>query len=274
LPFYGGMSTWKSDDHCQRTRYDYSDLQAHLDAKLLRLVTKVRVYDALADNDNNNDVLKAEADYSYDDYPVKGGMEFYGLTSGSYPPNHDSAFDQNNTIRGNITGVQTFSAFGPDVSTTRYSKYDIFGNVVQADVSCCQVKTFGFNSTNYYSQPVAVTSGTPGVVPFLTTNFQYDFNTGLVTRVTDPSNLITQYGYDSAWRVQMVTAASGAVTTTQPDRDANGNDQLAYIEHYHQDRLSTAIDHRQQWSGDGYRRPSSIRRRSGHNWRDREASLH
>ena len=217
----------------RRTRYSYSNSQAHLDASLLRLVTEVRVYDGLLNNNNDDDALKTDTVFTYDDYAIKGGMEYYGLIPSGYPPNHDSLFDQNNTTRGNVTGVQTYSAFLPDVSTTRYSKYDIFGNVVQADVSCCQVKNISFNSSNYYSQPVSVTSGTSGVIPFLTTSYQYDFNTGLLKQITDPSNLNTYFVYDNAWRLYTVTSTSGAITTTAFDKDLNQNDQLAYREQVH-----------------------------------------
>jgi len=212
----------------RRTAYQYSDDSNYLAVNLVRLVTESDVYDALSDTDNTNDVLKAKTVYILDNYAPKGGMEYYGLSSANYPPNHDTAFDQNYLYRGNFTGVQTFSSISPAVSSTRYTKYDIFGNVVNADVSCCQVKNVTFNSSNYWSLPISVTDGTAGVVPFLTTNYQYDFNTGLVTQTTDPSNLTTSFGYDGAWRLQTVTAPSGAVTTTTPDRDVNGNDQLAY----------------------------------------------
>lgn len=219
----------------KRTRYDYSNLQAHLDEKLLRLVTEVRVYDGLLDNDNSNDLLKSDIIYSYDDYGVKSGMENYGLVSGSVP-NHDFSYDQTFTARGNVTGVQIFSSVSaPLVSTTLHTKYDIFGNAIEADVTCCQVKTIKFeddlgNAPTYYSQPMSEISGKDGIVPFLKTKYQYDFNTGLVTSQTDPTNLTTTYGYDAAWRLLTVNAPSGAVTTTQFDRDGNGNDQLAYSE--------------------------------------------
>jgi hypothetical protein len=170
----------------RRTLYQYSDDAGEIGVNLLRLLTEVDVYDALADNDNTNDVLKAKTVYSYDNYAVEGGMEYYGLNSSNYPPNHDSTFDQNNTTRGNVTGVQTFSSISPSVSTTRHTKWDIFGNIVQADVSCCQVKNVSFSSTNYYSQPMSETSGTPNVAPYLTTSYQYDFSTGLINSATDP----------------------------------------------------------------------------------------
>lgn len=155
----------------RRIRYDYSNLQAHLDEKLLRLVTEVRVYDGMLDNNNNNHVLKSDVIYSYDNYAVKGGMDNYGLISRSVP-NHDFGYDQNFTARGNITGVQTFSSVSaPLASTTLYTKYDIFGNPTEADVTCCQVKTIKFkddfgNAPTYYSQPMSVISGRDGIAPF------------------------------------------------------------------------------------------------------------
>ena len=238
----------------RRTSFSYSDDAGILGASMYHLVTQVKVYDALFDNDDTNDVLKAKTIFSYDNYAVKGGMEYYGLSSGSYPPNHDSAYDQNKTARGNLTGVQTFSSLNPDVSTNRYSKYDIFGSVVNADVSCCQVKTFTFNSTNYYSQPVSVTSGTPGVVPFLTTNYVYDFNTGLTTQTTDPHNLTTNFAYDTALRLKQVSAPSGAVTTTSFDKDANQNDLLSYTKQvsYFENGGSKVITNKTWFDGAGH----------------------
>jgi RHS repeat-associated protein len=237
----------------RRTAYQYSDDANYLALNLLRLVTEVDVYDAGVDNDNANDVLKAKTVYILDNYALKGGMEYYGLTSTSYPPNHEASFDQNNIYRGNVTGVQTFSSVSPAVSSTRYTKFDIFGNAVNADVSCCQVKNFAFNSSNYWSQRVSTTDGTAGVVPFLTTNYQYDFSTGLVTQTTDPSNLTTSFGYDGALRVLTVTAPSGAVTTTTPDRDANGNDQLAYSQQisYTENASNKVITNKSWFNGAG-----------------------
>jgi RHS repeat-associated protein len=212
---YGYTSTVQ-----RRTRYQYSDTADHTGAGLLRLVTDVSVYDS-----SSNKVAKTV--YTYDDYAVKGGMEYYGLTSASYPPNHDANFDQTYTRRGNVTGVQTWSNIISDISTTRYTKYDIFGNAVEADVSCCLVKYFGFSSATYYSQPDWARQGSTSG-PNLTNSFQYNFSTGLLTQATDPDGLITTTQYDSAWRLSRVDAPSGAYTTTSFDRDGNGNDQLAY----------------------------------------------
>lgn len=100
---------------------------------------------------------------------------------------------------------------------------------------------------------MSVTDGTAGVVPFLTTNYQYDFNTGLITQTTDPNNLTSYFGYDSAWRVLTVTAPSGAVATTTPDRDANGNDQLAYCQQnsYTENASNKVITNKSWFNGAG-----------------------
>ncbi len=213
----------------RRTFFNYIGDTALIDLNMVRLVNNVKVYDGGGDNNDNNDTLLAWTVYTYDNYAIKGGMETYGLIPTGYPVNHDSGFDQNKTTRGNVTGVQTYSNVGTGASTTRYNKYDIFGNIVEADVSCCVVKAFGFSNATYYSQPDWARDGN-AAGPNLTTSYLYNFNTGLVTRVTDPDGLQTNFQYDSAWRLSQVTAPSGAFTTTAFDKDSNLNDQLAYSE--------------------------------------------
>lgn len=113
---------------------------------------------------------------------------------------------------------------------SRNISYDVFGNIVRADVSCCQVKTTTFGSSTWFSQPDSVTDGTPGVVPFLTTSFAYDFSTRLALSTTDPNSQMTSLGYDSAWRLKTVNSPTGASTLTQFDKDANQNDLLSYFQ--------------------------------------------
>jgi RHS repeat-associated protein len=238
----------------RRTKYMYIDDVNYINVNMLQMVKMVLIYDALQDNDNTNDVLKAKTQYFYDDYTVKGGMEYYGLPTTSYPPNHSDKYTESKTERGNVTGVTTYSAFAPDVTTVRYTKYDIFGNVVNADVSCCQVKNATFNSSNYYSQPMTTTDGTAGVAPFLTTSYAYDFNTGLLKQTTDPNNLTTGFIYDAAWRLNQVTAPSGAVTMTSFDKDVNQNDLLSYAEQttYMENSSSKTVTGRSWVDGAGH----------------------
>lgn len=213
----------------RRTFYKYADDPDYLNENMIHLVNETRVFDGGLDNDDNNDALLAKTVYTYDEYFRKGGMESYGLTPATYPPNHDAAYDQNKTKRGNVTGVQIWSNIALDTSTTRYAKLDIFGNVVEADLSCCVVTGYIFSGLTFYSQPDQVRSGNLSG-PSLSNLYAYNFNTGLVTQETDPDGLIANYAYDTAWRLLRATLPTGAEIKTEVEKDFNGNDQLAYTE--------------------------------------------
>ena len=130
--------------------------------------------------------------------------------------------------RGNATTVKTFSKIAPEETTTRWVRYDIFGNVVVAEVSCCVLKSFGFSGGTAYSQPDSVRSG--GATGLnLETTYQYNYFTGLLVNKTNPDGLLTAYEYDRALRLKKVTSPTGAVTVTQFEQDGAGNDLLAYI---------------------------------------------
>ncbi|HEY3138935.1 MAG TPA: RHS repeat-associated core domain-containing protein, partial [Blastocatellia bacterium] len=205
----------------RRTSYAYVGLSTYVDdVHLVRLVNHITVYDG-----SNLSTPVAQTDFTYDDYAPTGGM----ISPTPLPPNHD--FDATVTNRGNVTAVTTWVNVVNGPSITRYTQYDIFGNVRRQDVSCCNSKSFSFSdATTHYSQPDSVTDGTPNVVPFLTTSFAYDgLNTGLLLSTTDPQNRTTSFSYDNAWRLTTVTPPQSAFsTTTQFDKDANGNDLLAY----------------------------------------------
>src|SRR5262249_10348964 len=191
----------------RRTHYDFVDDQNYLTARFLRLVSRTSVYDAAG-------ALKAKTEAVYDGYtdPAVGGIESYGLTSGQYPPNHDATYDQNKTLRGNATAVKIFSQLNPaEVSTTRHSKYDIFGNVIWAEVSCCVKKSFSFSGRTAYSEPDSALSGDTGGLN-LQTNYQYNYFPGLVENETDPDGQPTAYDYDLALRLKTVTSPTGAFT--------------------------------------------------------------
>ncbi|MGH9898008.1 MAG: RHS repeat domain-containing protein, partial [Pyrinomonadaceae bacterium] len=211
----------------RRTQYDYVDDGSYITERMLRLINRVSVYDGKNDNDDGDDELKSKAENIYDDYGVMGGMESYGSGGTNFPPNHDSRYDQGRVIRGNVTGVRTYSQVSPDVSVTRNRRYDIFGNVIRAEVSCCSLKEFGFSSLTAFSQPDITKDGGGGLN--LTTNINYDFFTGLVTSQTNADGLVTRYEYDEALRLERVISPTGAETTTRVARDGNGNDQLQYV---------------------------------------------
>ncbi|HXG65220.1 MAG TPA: hypothetical protein VNO70_08935, partial [Blastocatellia bacterium] len=211
----------------RKTLYFYKDDPTYISERMLQLVRVVEVYNAAG-------AKVAQTKYTYDTYAALGGMEFYNMPTNPYPPNHDAQFNQSWTVRGNVTAVETFSSVAPEVSVTRGLKYDIFGNVVKAQVSCCGVKTAIFGTTagsaTLYSQPLATVDGEDGVAPFLKTSYAYHFYTGLVQQVTDVNNQPTTYEYDTALRLVRVVGPTGASARTEFDKDANGKDTLVYKE--------------------------------------------
>ena len=155
-------------------------------------------------------------------------------------------------MRGNATAVKTFSRFNPEKATTRGVRYDIFGNVVEADVSCCVKKFFGFSGATVYSRPDWVRSG-PETGLYLQTTYQYNYFTGLVDNETNTDGLPTSYEYDRALRLKKVTATTDAVTVTQFEQDANENDLLAYVSQtsYDDQGLQRVITSKQWFDGAG-----------------------
>jgi RHS repeat-associated protein len=239
----------------RRTHFDYVDVQNYLDARFLRLVRLVSVYDAKNNNDDVDDALKAKTETFYDDYAAPWVIEDYNLNANEYPPNHDATYNQSKVMRGNATAVTTFSSVAPDpeVSTTRHAKYDIFGNVVQAEVSCCVLKSFNFSVLTWYSEPDSVISGGAGGLN-LQTSYQYYDISGLLKSETNPDTVTTAYDYDSALRLTSVTnATTNATTVTQFDQDTVGNDLLSYFSKTSYDDQGTqkVITGRQWFDGAG-----------------------
>ena len=203
--------------------YDYVDAPSYLAARFLRLVSRVTFYDAAG-------APKAKTETFYDDYAAMGGMQSYGLNPSLYPPNHDATYDQTKVMRGNATAVKTFSNIASGEATTRRVRYDIFGNVVEAEMSCCVKKYFGFSVQTYYSQPEWVRSGPDSETELnLKTDYRYNNFTGRVEEETNPDGWPTTYEYDEALRLKRVTnEATGAVAETK-FQDDNGNDLLTHV---------------------------------------------
>ncbi len=235
----------------RRTVFNYIDTQAYIDDRQLQLVDRVRVYDQSGTN-------VARTDYVYDDYGSMGGMESYNMPTNPFPPNHESGYDQSNTVRGNVTGVKVYSDIVGSVFVQRNTKYDIFGNAVEAQVSCCGVKTalFGTSSGSamLYSAPLSTTDGRDGIAPFLKTSYVYNFYTSVVKQTTDANNQTTNFIYDIAIRLVQVNSPTGAVTVTDFDKDASGKDVLSYfqrVSYTDVDSTSKVITTRSWFDGGG-----------------------
>lgn len=193
----------------RRTHTTYASI-----AGAVNLPTEVDLYDALLDTNDGNDVMTAKSTYAYDNYVSMGGMEDYGGTA--TPPGHLSAYSSSLTARGNVTGTTQWTDLSGGTVIQHQAKYDIFGNVAKAQVSCCQEKDLTNTDANYWSAPVEETSGDPNGV-HQTTSTDYDFNTSLPVSQTDAGGLTTNIGYDATLTPSSVTLPTGATGTTGYD---------------------------------------------------------
>jgi len=113
------------------------------------------------------------------------------------------------TFSGNATGVTEWTDITAGTTVQHLAKYDIFGNVVKAQVSCCQEKDLTITDDTYWSQANSETSGDPNGA-HQTTSADYDFNTSLPVSATDAGELVTGFGYDAALNPSSVQLPTGA----------------------------------------------------------------
>ena len=131
-------------------------------------------------------------EWGYDEgFPICLNWEWQVV--GSYNP-----YDSNTDYRGNVTSVTTYpDATSTSNAITHTTKYDIAGNVMSAQIDCCQSQSFTYSSANDdYAYPVSVTLGDPNGL-HLTSSTSYDMNTGLMATSTDANSRITYFAYNA-----------------------------------------------------------------------------
>jgi RHS repeat-associated protein len=193
----------------------YLTTSSYISAYIQNRVIEKQVYDM---TQGTNGTVVAETTYAYDNYAAMGNMENYGgnYGGGSAPPGYNANYNNQSLMaRGNLTGTTYYSNIANNVSESFDNKIDIFGNVVQAQVSCCNLNSYTFASDTYWSSPDSVTKG--GSIQ-LTALITHDFNTSLTTQTTDPNSLQTSYSYDNSNRpTQTAYPTSAAYNTTYTD---------------------------------------------------------
>ena len=135
-----------------------------------------------------------------------------GTTLASCPANapqhNDSAYGCSFNYRGNPTQVTTYLTPGtPAGGISKNFTYDFFGNLLTAQLNCCQNKTWAYSSATGYSAPDSIQSGTS---PSLTSSFTYNSSTGQVLTSTDPNGVVTTYSFDYLRRPTSVSQANGS----------------------------------------------------------------
>jgi|GEM_PF-1506126 len=159
--------------------------------RLLNLVTAQTVYNQASSS------ASARTEFDYDSY----NYYYSGLTSrsesGPVTGHDDANFGTSFLYRGNPTAMRQFPDYAnqPTISIPQQSNYDILGNVVVEQLSCCQQKLFSYvggAGTNHFAAPTSIQSGTS---PSLTESFSYDPNTSLVMSHNDQNQRATNYDY-------------------------------------------------------------------------------
>ncbi len=195
----------------RRTNFAYSTNIDYTSRYLRSLVTELKVYDALENTNEADDVVIAKTALTYDDYAATGGME--GYTGAPKPPGHSGSYTTSFIYRGNVTGTTQWIDIAADTKlSTRLKKYDKFGNVLQEQVSCCKQKVFTYVQNDYWANPPTVTNGDPQGL-HLTESTTYDFNTGL-PKYTEFAGMGKRwFFYDAALRLIRKELPGGGLET-------------------------------------------------------------
>jgi hypothetical protein len=154
-------------------------------------------------------------------------------------------YDPSTDYRGNVTSMTNYSdAANGAGAITHSTTYDIAGNVITAQVDCCQLKSFaysggGTNEAHDYANVISVVSGNPNGMN-LTTAASYDYNTSLPSTATDENSQITTIYYNAdSLRVDHVAYPGGGATYSSyaDNLSADG----AGINHYYTE-TATKLD--------------------------------
>ena len=180
------------------TNYTYQTSTNYTNLNLIDLVISRQVKDV-------NGTIQYRQDVAYDATTGDNRSCPTGVLQ-----HNDSAYGCAFYYRGNPTSVTTYLAPATQGSPlTKNFTYDFFGNLLTAQLNCCQNKTWGFSSastTQNYSLPDSVTTGSS---PSLKTTYTYYLPTGQVHTATDPNGLITNAAYDYLRRPTSVSQTSG-----------------------------------------------------------------
>jgi RHS repeat-associated protein len=162
---------------------------AYITANILNRPTNVTV------TDNVSGVVHSVTNISYDE----SGYINYACHTGA-PQHNDSNYGCSFTTRGNPTTVTSYTTAATQTGpVSHHSYYDNLGNLVKADLDCCQSKTWAYSATTNYSFPDSATRGSsPGTQ--LTSSATYNVYTGLVATSTDENGQVTHYTFDNLKR--------------------------------------------------------------------------
>jgi RHS repeat-associated protein len=185
------------------TTYTYQTSTNYTNLNLINLVTSKQIQDG-------SGTVQYLQNITYDGVAITTANCETGA-----PQHNDSGYPCSFNYRGNPTSITTYLAPATQGSPiTKNFTYDWFGNLITAQLNCCQNKTWAYSSATQYSKPDSVTSGTS---PSLKTTYAYYLPTGQVNTSTDPNGLVTAFSYDYLRRPTQVSQTSGPVVTMSYD---------------------------------------------------------
>jgi YD repeat-containing protein len=135
--------------------------------------------------------------------------------------------------RGNLTQETSYAdAVNLTGAVIETDRYDMTGNVITKNNSCCQQTSTTFTVDSYYAHPISETRGsdTNGFSQ-VKTSATYDFNTSLILSTTDADGRTSQASYDSATlRIATRTLPTGAHTDYAYDDTAMTVTETTYLQ--------------------------------------------
>ena len=192
----------------RRVENEYQTDAAWTSRYLLHLVTSARVFAGGAASTSPT----SRVDFAYDtagaNLTGRSGIIMHEPAFNPSSPSYNSGTDK----RGNVVSITNYSdAPNGAGAITDASTYDIAGNVVTAQVNCCQQKLFSYAAAFSYAYNTSVTDGTG---PTVTTSTDYDLNTGLVKSTTDENGEDTSfYYYGDSLRPEHVDNPDGSAVS-------------------------------------------------------------
>lgn len=200
---YGNLTLLKEHDFgtgapgapLRSTSYTYLSTTPYITANVLNRPTRVTVSDG-------SGVIKSRTDIAYDEATYVNSVCINGAVQ-----HNDTAYGCSYTTRGNATTVTTYlDPVAPATPIAKHSYYDSLGNLVKADLNCCQQKTWTYALATNYAFPDSVTSGT--TTPQLTVSYKYNQYTGLITRYTDENLQNTDFSYSDPGHLNRLTSVT------------------------------------------------------------------
>jgi hypothetical protein len=179
------------------TTYQYLTGSAYSSANILNRVSRITVADA-------SGVVKSRTDVAYDEASYVNSVCVTGAVQ-----HDDSGYPCTYATRGNATTITSYTdPVTPGGAVAKHQYYDSLGNLIKADLNCCQQKQWNFSVTTNYAYPDSIVRGSGTQ---LSTSATYNPYAGFLTTFTDENGQKTTYAYNDPGHLNRLTSV------TRPD---------------------------------------------------------